>query len=130
MLEAYLQTGIRLIVLDSKSLPLIPLAALKQAYSQLGQRLEDVNARTELGLHGEGPWPVVLAGYVINALGRQTWTTSAKARTDRFLATSSFLPGEQRKRQRRIVLKDRRESLHPGTWPILGLETRCPRSLG
>lgn len=65
VVEAYRATDLDLIVTDD-TLPLIALDVLRVAYPEV--RSERV--RTIVGLTGEGPWPVLLPGYVIHALKR------------------------------------------------------------
>ena len=68
VLMAYSEAGIRLI---SDNAPLLTLDMLKQAYPFAVNRLDDPNFRQKMGLIGTGPWPVILAGYVINSLRRE-----------------------------------------------------------
>ena len=74
VLHAYeVYAGIQLVVRDQ--LPPITLAALKQAYPSFADRLDNPDDRNKFGLlGGKDRWPVVLAGYVINALARDVAT--------------------------------------------------------
>ena len=51
-------------------LPLVTLETLAIAYPDLSQALQSPNTRLRFGLTGDGPWPVVLPGYVLNSLTR------------------------------------------------------------
>lgn len=70
VVEAYRDAGIELVQLDDGSLPRVSLETLKRAYPDQAKSLERKKLRATLGLDGDGPWPVLLAGYVINAMAR------------------------------------------------------------
>jgi hypothetical protein len=70
VIEAYRYAGIDLVTTDVTSLPAISLDVLSQAYPDLEQFLQVPKSRHWFGLEGDGPWPVVMAGYVMNALNR------------------------------------------------------------
>lgn len=67
VVEAYRAADIRLV---ADNLPAIPLAMLKKAYPEFAEALDRAGTRTALGIVGNGPWPILLAGYVANALNR------------------------------------------------------------
>ena len=77
VVEAYLAAGIALI--DQSSLPLAEQAELALAYPQLQRIAEEPRLGkhlgyidlADLGLTGEGPWPVLLAGHVFHATRQQ-----------------------------------------------------------
>lgn len=69
-IEAYRSAGIHLIVSDAEQLPPIDLPVLERAYPDQSGRLRDEALRKHFGLIGDGPWRVVLAGYVMNSLDR------------------------------------------------------------
>lgn len=66
--EAYKRAGIDLV--SESDLPPINLQALKQSYPQFARRLDSADFRSSLGLHGEGPWSVMLCGYLFHSLNR------------------------------------------------------------
>lgn len=68
VIEAYREAGIELLVTDD--VPPLKLDTITTAYRSGASLLERPRWREEMGLTGDGPWPVVLAGYVINALDR------------------------------------------------------------
>jgi hypothetical protein len=70
VIEAYRYAGVNLVITTPDSLPAISLKTLLQAYPAVAGILADGDRRRRLGLEGDGPWPVVLAGYVMNALNR------------------------------------------------------------
>lgn len=71
VIEAYSYAGINLVATNMDSLPAISLETLCQAYPpRMAEFLHNPNRREKFGLEGDGPWPVVLAGYVLNALNR------------------------------------------------------------
>jgi hypothetical protein len=70
VIEAYRELEIDLLIPEAEQLPLVPIDKLIDAYGDLGDHLRDPQLRAKFGLDGEGPWPVVLAGYVLNALNR------------------------------------------------------------
>lgn len=67
VIEAYRYAGIDLVCTDLASLPRVSLEMLSQAYPDISRLAK---AREQYGLSGEGPWPVVMAGYVLNSLAR------------------------------------------------------------
>ena len=77
VIEAYRDAGIDLITTDDDSLPGVTLEVLVHAYPEHSQQLADDKLREFFGLPGDGPWPVVLAGYVMNSLGRSTEAINA-----------------------------------------------------
>jgi hypothetical protein len=48
----------------------VPLEVLVRQYPELASLLQNPRVRETYGIPGDGPWPVVLAGYVMNALDR------------------------------------------------------------
>lgn len=73
VLEAYRAVGIDLVDTDEATLPPVDLAALRLVYTDVVQRrvLEnDLLRERLLGLAGDGPWPIVLSGYLLNSLAR------------------------------------------------------------
>ncbi len=73
VIEAYRYAGIDLVATNLDSLPAISLETLSRAYPRIDRILQRPNRREmfkKFGLEGDGPWPVVLAGYVLNALNR------------------------------------------------------------
>jgi hypothetical protein len=67
VLECYRSVGIDLLVQDSLRLPEIDLATVVSIY---GPDMTAEAVRRRIGIPGNGPWRVVLAGYVIHALNR------------------------------------------------------------
>lgn len=72
VIEAYREAGIDLVVTESAPLPHVTLETLLDAYPDQADRLRDPAKRIPFGLKGDPPWPVVLAGYVLNSLNRTT----------------------------------------------------------
>jgi len=70
VLEAYRDAGISVLLTDLAPPPLVGLDALKTQYPEFAKILDRPRERKKLGIPGDGPWPVVLAGYVLNALAR------------------------------------------------------------
>lgn len=70
VIEAYRYAGIVLLLTEEENLPSVPLAVLLAAYPDQKDWLESERLRERINLPGDGPWPVVLAGYVVNALAR------------------------------------------------------------
>ena len=70
VIEAYREAGINVLQTGRGELPLVSLDALKAQYPFAERRLDKPEDREKLGIPGDGPWPVVLAGYVLNALDR------------------------------------------------------------
>lgn len=69
VLEAYKRARIQL--LDVDGLPMADMAIIAAAYPQT-QFIESGRISAEaLGLGGDGPWPVLLCGYLFQALNRQ-----------------------------------------------------------
>lgn len=70
VIEAYREVDIDLMVTDEAQLPPVTLETLLLAYPDQERELRSP-ARRRVGLGDAGPpWPVVLAGYVLNALAR------------------------------------------------------------
>lgn len=70
VIEAYRFVGIDLIVTDAASLPAVGLDTLRVAYPNQERALGNPRLRQALGLSDSGPWPIVLAGYLLNSLSR------------------------------------------------------------
>jgi hypothetical protein len=70
VIEAYREAGIILLRTDPESLPSVPLEILTDQYPDVGQLLQNPRFRERNGIPGDGPWPVVLSSYVLNALAR------------------------------------------------------------
>lgn len=70
VIEAYRFVGIELLVAEASPLPAVGLDTLRLAYPDLQRALDSPRLREYLGLVGSGPWPVVLAGYLLNSLRR------------------------------------------------------------
>ncbi|MFT7639009.1 MAG: hypothetical protein ACI9G1_000736 [Pirellulaceae bacterium] len=68
VVEAYSDTGIDLLRLDQ--IPEIDLEILLVAYRDLENLLRNADIRTGFGLEGDGPWPVLLPGYLLHATNR------------------------------------------------------------
>jgi len=61
--------GIELIQIDANSLPNVERTTIMSAYPLAEGH---VALLQDWGLEGDGPWKVVLAGYVLHALNRST----------------------------------------------------------
>ena len=70
VIEAYRDADLKLVVTEPSRLPRVDLETLTNAYSDVAHLLRIPARRSRFGLQGDGPWPVVLAGYVMNALNR------------------------------------------------------------
>lgn len=70
VIESYRETEIHLLRIDAEGLPAVSLETLLRQYPDLESLLQNPKVREAYGIPGEGPWPVVLAGYVINAMNR------------------------------------------------------------
>ncbi len=79
VLYAHLQVDIRLLIGDKDELPEVTRQTLETAYSDF---LRNPDLLSQFGLQGNGPWRVVLAGYVLHALDR----SSAEIRAEPYLA--------------------------------------------
>jgi hypothetical protein len=66
--ECYLDLGIILVDLDA--LPLVDDSTLETAYPVLPLILKDPVWRIHVGLIDDGPWPVLLPGYLFHSLSR------------------------------------------------------------
>ena len=67
VIEAYRYAGLDLVVTDQGRIPPVGLRLLDAAYPGVAA---SPRLRAYFKLHGDGPWNVVLAGYVLNALDR------------------------------------------------------------
>ena len=70
VIEADRNADVDLVVTDETQLPRVSLELLQQAYPDLAAPLELEGLRKKFGLMGDGPWPVVLAGYGLHSLAR------------------------------------------------------------
>ncbi|MBN2476360.1 MAG: hypothetical protein JXB62_17235 [Pirellulales bacterium] len=73
VVECYRSVGINLVNTREADLPDVEYAMIKHAYPQVKDRANVQEAMggltlDDLGLGGDGPWQVVLAGYVFHAL--------------------------------------------------------------
>jgi hypothetical protein len=66
VLDGHLQVEIELLETDADSLPEVSRESLELAYG----RIRHPSSVMCFGLRGEGPWRIVLPGYVIRALNR------------------------------------------------------------
>lgn len=67
VIEAYRYVGLDLLITDEERLPPVDLRLLVAAYPDIAA---SARLRARFNLQGDGPWKVVLAGYVLNALDR------------------------------------------------------------
>ena len=72
VIETYREIDIDLLKTDDSSLPLVNLETLVKSYPDHERRLRHRKLRTIYGLVEDGPWPVVLSGYVCHALNRDS----------------------------------------------------------
>ena len=70
VIEAYREAAINLLMTEAAELPDVGLNTLLQQYPDHARALLLPPMRKKAGLEGEGPWRVVLAGYVLNSLDR------------------------------------------------------------
>ncbi len=68
VLEAYKFAHIQIV--NENYIPAIDLVKIQQAYPAFSKRLNNNAIRVSLGLSGNGPWPVMLCGYLFHALNR------------------------------------------------------------
>lgn len=66
--EAYRRA--RIILVDVTDLPPVDLQTIQNAYPDMASFLERAEVRDSLGLVGDGPWQVLLCGYLFHALNR------------------------------------------------------------
>jgi len=66
--ECYEQAGILLVTADSARMPDVPLSLILTAYPDASRD----RLRKWIGLDGSGPWPVTMAGYIVNSLDRDS----------------------------------------------------------
>lgn len=82
VIEAYRAAGVELVVTDEGRLPGVTVDTLLAAYPDFRSVLTNPTQRARrAGLVGDGPWPVVLPGYVFHALDRPTADILAGAYT-------------------------------------------------
>ena len=67
VLDAHLRVDISLLMIDNEVLPEVPRQTLQAAYPDVFRNPDRLE---RFGLQGNGPWRVVLAGYVLHALNR------------------------------------------------------------
>ena len=79
VLDAHLRVDVSLLTIDKEALPEVPRHTLEAAYPDVFRRPDLLN---RFGLQGNGPWRVVLAGYVLHALDR----SSDEIRAEPYLA--------------------------------------------
>jgi hypothetical protein len=70
IIEAYRSAGIRFIETAEDKLPLVSLELIMKAYADLFLHGDRPKARKLMGIEGDGPWRVILAGYILHALNR------------------------------------------------------------
>jgi hypothetical protein len=69
VVEAYRAAGLDIISTDEDRLPLISLETICYAYPHARDR---ATLRAQIGIPGDGPWQVLLAGHVLHALNQQS----------------------------------------------------------
>lgn len=79
VLDAHRQADISLLVIDEEALPEVTKDTLEAAYPEAFRQPRRL---AKFSLQGNGPWRVVLAGYVLHALDR----SSDEIRTEPYLA--------------------------------------------
>ena len=67
ILAGHLEVDIELLQIDDESLPNVEWATIISAYPDAERRRQQLH---KYGLEGDGPWKVVLPGYVLHALNR------------------------------------------------------------
>lgn len=70
VIESYREAALDLVSDSEADLPPVDLETLGRAYPDLNLTRMNPGLREDLGIPGDGPWPVVLAGYVLHALNR------------------------------------------------------------
>ncbi len=93
VIEAYREAAIDLLSTAPAALPSVSLETLERAYPEQARELESPMVRERVGLRGDGPWPVVLPGYVLNALARSESEIRAARYTS--LAGDEFFPPQR-----------------------------------
>lgn len=83
VLNAHRQVDIELLRIDDQALPMVDKRILALAYPRV-----DLTCLQRFGIQGNGPWRIVLAGYVLHALNR----TSEEIRQEPYRAQ----PGNER----------------------------------
>ena len=68
VIEAYRAAGIDLLITDENDLPLISYQELRRVYPLLGRLA--TNRRKQFGIVGDGPFRIVLPGYLFHSLTR------------------------------------------------------------
>lgn len=68
VVEAYRAAELNPVATDDSSLPAVNLPTLLLAYPDFADELSDPRYRRRYGLPGDGPWPVLLPGYLFAAL--------------------------------------------------------------
>ncbi len=94
VIEAYREARIDMLATGRDDLPFVSLDNLKTQYPGFARHLDHLRLREQLGIPGDGPWPVVLAGYVVNALDRPE--TVIRSTPYRAIAGDEFFPPRQR----------------------------------
>ena len=69
VLDAHLRVNVSLLMIDKEVLPEVTRRTLEAAYPNVFGNPDLLN---RFGLQGNGPWRVVLAGYVLHALNRSS----------------------------------------------------------
>ena len=83
VVECYRGAGIILVDCDREKLPEVDLPTLRQGY---GEWIDNPRIRSRVGLAGTGPWRLVLAGYVLHSLTRES----------NIVRKESFCPSDKR----------------------------------
>ena len=69
VVECYKGAGIVLVEFENDRLPEVDLPTLRQGYGEL---IDNPERRSMIGLDGDGPWRMLLAGYVVHAVARKS----------------------------------------------------------
>lgn len=70
VLDGYSQVNIELLDIEKNSLPMVDRETLISAYPVYLKAKKYPNLLNSLGISGDGPWKVVLPGYILHALNR------------------------------------------------------------
>jgi hypothetical protein len=86
VVECYASVGINLVTLPEDTYPEVDLETVRRAYPEAGRE----GLRERYGIPGNGPWRILMAGYVLHAMDRDPKMVRGGAYTPASVAEAHF----------------------------------------
>jgi hypothetical protein len=93
VVEAYRSIDVDFVDTSPTGLPPVSLSTLKTVYPETARVLDNSRLREGFGIPGDGPWPILLPGYLLNALDRSE--ADARSRPWKASPGDEFFPARR-----------------------------------